>query len=102
MFAPKVAKPETKAAVSSTSALAHQRSTFVARRPGYGSAEQALFLQRTIGNQATSRYLTNRLSNSTAKDIEQHETGVGRAVREVPSPSWDFSKIPTFAPDRAD
>ena len=102
MFAPKVAKPHTKAADSSTSNLARQRSTLVAHRPGHSSAEQALFLQRTIGNQATQRYLTNRLSNSTAKEIEQHESEVSRVSRKAPSSSWDFSKIPVFASDRVD
>jgi hypothetical protein len=100
MFAPKVPKPQTKAAASSTSNLAHQRSTSVAHQPGNSSAEQTLFLQRSIGNQATPRYLTNRLSNSTAKKIEEYGPEVSRAVREAPGPSWDFSKIPVFPPDQ--
>lgn len=66
MFASKAAKPQTKAAASSASNLAHQRSTLLAHRSGSCSAEQVLFLQRTIGNQATRRYLTQRLSNLPA------------------------------------
>ncbi len=101
MFAPKVARPQTKsAAASSTSNLAHQRLAFVAHRRGYSSTEQALFLQRRIGNQATLRYLTDRLSNST-KQIEQHGPEARQAARgEAPSPSWDFSKIAILPPDR--
>lgn len=101
MFAPKVAKPLTKAAAGSTSNLAHQRSTLVAHRPGYSSAEQAPFLQRTIGNQVMLRYLTNRLSNSTANETEQHEPEAKQAARETPRASWDFSTIPLYPPEKA-
>ena len=52
MFAPKVAKPPTKATASSTSHLTHQRSMLAARRP---AVQEALLLQRAIGNQAMLR-----------------------------------------------
>jgi hypothetical protein len=63
-------------------------------------------LQGTIGNQATLRYLTHRLSNLPAKWLaERHEQEVtpeNMTAREAPrGPSWDFSKIPVFPPDRA-
>src|SRR5438552_8830089 len=51
MFAPKVAKPPTKATASSTSHLTHQRSMLAARRP----AVQEALLLRAIGNQAMLR-----------------------------------------------
>src|SRR6266513_54611 len=60
MFAPKVAEPQTKATASSTSNLAQQRSTLVARRP---AVQEALLLQRTIGNQAPLRLPAQRASN---------------------------------------
>lgn len=64
----KVAKTQTKDAASSTSNLVHQRSALVAHSPNHYSAEQAIFLERTIGNQATLCYLTNRLSDSTESE----------------------------------
>jgi hypothetical protein len=94
MFAPKVAKPPTKAAARPTSKLAPQRSTLVARPLGGAMVEQALPLQRTIGNQATLRYMTHRLSNLPSKDsAEPHE-------REA-DPEKDFSKVPVFPPEPA-
>jgi hypothetical protein len=106
MFAPKVAKPQTKAAESPTSKLAPQRSTLAARPLGGGAAEQARMLQGTIGNQATLRYLTHRLSNLPAKGPaewrEQQAAPENMTAREAPrGVSWDFSKIPIFPPDRA-
>jgi hypothetical protein len=61
MFAPKVAKPQIKANLSSTSNLAHDRSTLVARRP---AVQEALLLQRTIDNQAMLRPPAPRASDS--------------------------------------
>jgi hypothetical protein len=65
MFAPKVAKPQTKAAESPTCKLAPQHSTFAARPFGGGAVEQARMLQQTIGNQATLRLMAQRTSNLT-------------------------------------
>ena len=106
VFAPKVAKPQIKATEGSTSRLAPHRSTLVGDRLGHDPGEQALFLQRTIGNQATLRYLTQRLSDPPVKGpAERHEQEVAledMTGREAPrGPSWDFSKIPVFPPDRA-
>ena len=107
MFAPKIAKPQTKVADSSTRKLVPQPSTLVARPLGVGAVEQAWMLQGTIGNQAMLRYLTQRLSNLPDKGpAEQHEqeaTSKNMATQEAPrGPSWDFSKIPVFPSDRAD
>src|SRR5215468_639081 len=60
MFAPKIAKPEAKGTASSTSNLAHQRSTLAARRP---AVQEALLLQRTIGKQAMLRPPAQRASS---------------------------------------
>jgi len=58
-------------------------------------------LQRTIGNQATLRYLTHRLSNPPAKAPgEHHPTEAAEVARETPRAAWDFSKIPLFPPDQ--
>ena len=65
MFAPKVAKPQTKAAESPTSKLASQRSTVLGHRLGRDQIKSVLFLQRTIGNQATLRLLAQQASRPT-------------------------------------
>jgi hypothetical protein len=62
VFAPKIAKPQTKAAEGSTSRLAPQRAMCVGHRLGHDPVEQALFLQRVIGNQGTLRLLARRNS----------------------------------------
>jgi hypothetical protein len=66
MFAPKVAKPQTKATIDPTHSLAHRRSTLMAQL--HGPIEQALTLQRTIGNQATLRLLAQRPRSVTANE----------------------------------
>ncbi len=105
MFAPKIAKATTKAPDSPTRKLAPQPSTLVARPLGGGAVEQARMLQGTIGNQATLRYLTHRLSNLPANS-ERHEQDAApenMTVRGAPrGPSWNFSKVPIFPPGRAD
>ena len=58
MFAPKVAQPQTKAN-EDLSSLVRARSTVTAHCP-HSPVEQALLLQRTIGNQATLRLLAQR------------------------------------------
>ena len=74
MFAPKIAKAPTKAPDSPVRKLAPQPSTLEARYLGGGTVEQARMLQETIGNQATLRYLTHRLSDLPAKGpTERHE-----------------------------
>ena len=74
MFAPKIAKPQTKAAKSPISKLTTQHSMFVGHRLGHNPADQTLSLQRIIGNPARGA---------------------------TPGSSWNFSKIPVFSPDRA-
>jgi hypothetical protein len=70
MFAPKVAKPQTKAAESSTNSLAYNRSTLVAHRSCHDGPG---------GHQ------------ETAVDLDAHT---------APGLSWSFNKIPLFPPDR--
>jgi hypothetical protein len=107
MFAPRIAKPQTKAAVSSsTSRLPPQHSTPTGHRIGHVPVEQALFLQRTIGNQATLRLLAHRTRSLTESEPhsrdEQEANPASEAARRASSvASWDFSKIPVFPPERA-
>jgi Domain of unknown function (DUF4157) len=99
MFAPKVAKPQTKAAASSTNKLVPQHSALATRPFGGGTVEQAHFLQRTIGNQATLRLLAQRTSKPAGDQLDdapaqEHDGSAALGL------SWDFSKIPVFPPDR--
>jgi hypothetical protein len=85
--------------------LAPYRSTLAARPFGGGAVEQARILQGTIGNQATPRYLTQRLSNppanASAERHKQEAAPENMMSREAPRGlSWDFSKIPVFVPDQ--
>jgi Domain of unknown function (DUF4157) len=97
VFAPKIAKPQLKTTESPTSRLALDQSTLA----GYGyrrsPIEQALFLQRTIGNQATLRLLAQRDSRPD-QEIGLENMAISRERRGL---SWDFSKIPVFPPERA-
>ena len=72
MFAPKVAKTQSKAAASSTNSLAHDRSTLVAHSPGHSPAGPALFVERTIGNQALLRLMAQRDFSPTGEKVGGH------------------------------
>ena len=105
MFAPKVGKPQTKSTAISTSNLAHQRSTLVAPRPSYGSVQEALLLQGTIGNQATLRLLAQRASNSIGNasggGYEQEAAPENITARDAARGiARSFSEIPISPPDR--
>jgi Domain of unknown function (DUF4157) len=69
MFAPRVAKPQTKAAAHPTNKLAPQRWTLAAQRSGGHNEKEA------------------DPASLTARGA-------------TPALTWDFSKIPIFAPDR--
>src|SRR5271166_1427952 len=71
MFAPKLVKPQTKAAENSTNSLACRRSTFGARQP------------------------------CNDRSGEQKETGVALDAHAAPGLSWSFGKILSFPPHRA-
>jgi hypothetical protein len=106
MFAPKIAKAQTKASDSPTRKLAPQPSSLVARPLGGGAVEQARMLQGTIGNQAMLRLLAQRTSNLTKNRPgggPEQEAGPANLTSRGATPgiSWDFSKIPAFPLDRA-
>lgn len=87
MFAPKVTKHQTEAHASSTNRLAHKHSTPVPTH--------------SIGNQASLRLLTWHASKLTTNGSGDHqELAVELDPRATRGPSWDFSKIPLFPPDR--
>ena len=65
MFAPKVARAQTKAAESPAGKRVRQRSNFVVQPFRRRSVAQVLMLQRTIGNRATSRLLAQQTSSLT-------------------------------------
>jgi hypothetical protein len=106
VFAPKVARAQTKAAESPTGKPASQHSTLVMRPFGSRVVELPLFLQRSIGNQATLRLLSQRGFSSTGEEAAgDHKQEAGPASLTArgatPGVSWDFSKIPIFSPERA-
>jgi outer membrane protein OmpA-like peptidoglycan-associated protein len=73
MFAPKVAKRQTKLTEGPT--------------------------QRTIGNQATLRLLAQQASRSDRRDLKQEVASEQMVAREViAGVSWDFLRIPVHAP----
>jgi hypothetical protein len=96
VFAPKVAKPQTKATEGPTGGLTPQRSTLAGHRFGYDPVDQTLLLQRSIGNQATLRLLAQQASRPE-QEIAPDNIAM---LRERRGHAWDFSKIPVFAPDR--
>jgi hypothetical protein len=105
MFAPKVAKPQTKAAESPTGEPAPQRSVRGGHRFGQDPVERALLLQSTIGNQAPLPLLAQQTSSLTEnrpdRDHEQEADPANATARgATPAVSWDFSKIPIFPPER--
>jgi uncharacterized protein DUF4157 len=106
MFAPPVAKAQTKASESSTSKLASQGSTLIGRPFGNGPVERADMLQRSVGNQTARRIFSQRARSVTANGPLGHDAHdadpASLAVRNAPRGlSWDFSKISIFSPDRA-
>jgi 5,10-methylene-tetrahydrofolate dehydrogenase/methenyl tetrahydrofolate cyclohydrolase len=68
MFAPKVNKPQTKTAASTTSKLAARHSMIGTRPSGGGTVEQVHVLQHAIGNQATLRLLAQQTSSLTVDE----------------------------------
>jgi hypothetical protein len=105
MIAAPVAMVQTKTATGSTDKLAGQRSTLVAHRLSHAVVESAHRLQRTIGNQATSRLLAQWASSLTGNEPgEHHEQEADRlrmrAGEAAPGVSWDFANIPVSPPVR--
>jgi hypothetical protein len=120
MFAPKVSKPQAKVAESPAGKPALQSSTSVTRSLGDAAVGSPLFLQRTIGNQATLQLMaqrTSRLTDSRGRNEQevdpadlaargpalgissdfgkiQPEVGDGAVSMISPQPRWALSAIP--------
>jgi hypothetical protein len=102
MLAPRTAKPQTKAAASAINTLAFKNLAPAARPFAVSAIEQAHVLQKTIGNQAALRLLSQRASDPTGNERgDRREQEAGGLAREAPGASWDFSKSPIFPPYRA-
>lgn len=88
MFAPQVAKPQTKTAKTPLSKLTPPRSALVERRLGHDLVGQGLLLQRTIGNQATLRLLAHQASRPVGSvpdnDHEQEFAPKNMIARAAP------------------
>src|SRR5215469_3772324 len=105
MLAPKVTTSPTKTAASLTNKPAFRNSVFDTRPFGGGAVEQAHFLRRTIGNQATLPLMARQTSSLTENefygDHERELNPEGMIARDAPrGGSWDISKILLFPPDR--
>src|ERR1700730_6844636 len=99
MFAPPIAKPQTKTAASCANNRAHRSSALAKHRLSHGAVDQAHMLQWSTTNQATPRLLSQRAStltgNESGKHYEQEADPTAMTTREAaPGISWDFSKIP--------
>jgi hypothetical protein len=88
VFAPKVAKPQTKAAEGPISRIAPQRSTLGGHRLGHGPVERT---------RATLRLLARQASR-TEQEVAPENATDRKASRGL---SWDFGKISVFPPERA-
>jgi Domain of unknown function (DUF4157) len=98
MFAPKVAKPSTKAVEASTS-VPHPTLDAIGRRSGRDPIAHALLFQGSAGSRV-GRQPGLRLNGSTPDNDYEHE--IITKHREAPCGcSWEFSEIPLFSPERA-
>ena len=90
---------------SATNRLASRRSSLVSKRLSSHSVEQSHILQRNIGDQATlappARRATSLAGNETDDRNEQRTAQATLSARAPTPGSWDFTRIPTFPPDRA-
>jgi hypothetical protein len=110
MFAPLVAKAQTKTSASSTNNRVHQPVALVAPRLGHGVVEEAHMLPESLGNQAMFWLLAQRASSPTESELgDQHEQPADPAADQrrapdreaVPSVSWDISNLSVFPGDRS-
>ena len=96
MFAPKIAKPQTKAIENPPNRLALERSTRAGHGYDRGLTQQALFLQRTIGNQAALRLLAQ--ASRPDREMGLENMAIPREGRGL---SWSLSNIPVSPPELA-
>jgi hypothetical protein len=92
MFASKVAKVQTKTTQIPANKMVPQRSTLVARPFGGGAVERAHILLSTIGNQATSRLLSQGARNLN-EPHDPNEQDADPAGFAVVTPDGRFDSI---------
>src|SRR4051812_33630318 len=74
MFAPPIKATKPKAASHAAPARAPKLSQHMPWPPRLGTAEQMLTLQRTIGNQAVLRLLSQQAKDLTGSQSADHHT----------------------------
>ena len=95
MFAPKVAKAQTKATQIPVQKLAPQRATLMARPFGGDAVERVRFLQRIIGNQATSRLLS-QWARSAHEPHGPNEKDASEPARAVDALAYTVGREAVF------
>src|SRR3954470_16735622 len=97
MFALPTKAPKAKTASQATLTRAPKPPQRTPLRPGAGLSNQALL--RLLQSEAQR---AESLTGSTSANHQTHEAGRGltAGAEAAPSASWDFSKIPVFAPNR--
>lgn len=70
VLAPKTTKPQTKTTEGPTSWLPQPRSILAGHRLGHDPVEHALLVQRTLGNRAAIRLLTQRTSSLVESEAD--------------------------------
>ena len=106
MFAPLVAKAQTKAPASANRKQAPTPSRLLTRPFASSAVEQLQTHERGIGNQATLRLMAQRASDFTGNAPNDHneqysDPANSTARRAAAGVSWDFSRIPILPPDQA-
>jgi hypothetical protein len=105
MFAPRVKAPTAKSDPQTGPAPAPKAPRHMSWPPRFGTAEQMLTLQRTIGNQAVLRLLSQRAESLTGSRSDEHHRQEANPApvagpKTAPIMLWDLLNIPVFLPDR--
>ena len=85
MFAPKVAKPQTKPAARSTHMVVRQQSTLAVRSFDGDAVGRGAILQGTIEHRGGPRYLTRRVSNLAGEAGGEHRLASGESAQTEPA-----------------
>jgi hypothetical protein len=102
MFAPRVVKPNAKAAAPSTNTSPRHPAAPCGHRLDDDGAEYLHMLQRPIGNPAAPELFRRQgLIENKHGDLRQDIGPEGvSAERRSRGLAWDFSKIPLYPPER--
>lgn len=94
MFTPRIATAQSKTAESPAKSNARQRPEPIRGNLGLNVAERVQMLQRTIGNQAVLRLLSQEAANRAADRPADKAPGLGS--------SWSFARTPIFPHGQAE